>query len=168
MHRLRRAIRASAVGLLAGAVVLVLVPSPSAHQYLSVAYAVRVTLKGDLQNLRLVEKSHSKDTGSYADLTGLGDTYQASAGAQVNVTVTPEGWTATASSTADKPHRRKAGDEVCAMFVGSTSIPPASEPRQPACTGSAERATRAFERARLLNGAATEPPRRMGRRRHPA
>lgn len=84
-------------------------------------------MKTDLRNLVTLEESYFAQNTKYT--TDLGSSYRVSAGNTPPViTLTGDGWTATTSSPTT--------GETCAVFVGSTPVPPATKEGAPACAKS--------------------------------
>ena len=81
-------------------------------------------MKSDLRNLVTVEESYFADSIKYTnDVTGV---YRTSTGVTgPNITLTPDGWTATVGHTAF--------GRTCAVFFGSTAQPPAVKEGVPTC-----------------------------------
>ncbi len=89
-------------------------------------------MKSDLKNLITMEEAYQAEHLTYT--TDLGATYHASGGNNPpTINLTADGWTATITSTAT--------NEQCAVFVGSTAIPPATREGAPACAAGAGSAT---------------------------
>ncbi len=86
-------------------------------------------MKSDLRNLVTAEETYLADSSKYA--TDLGDRYRVSAGNRMpTITLTSDGWTASLTSTGTL--------QMCAVFVGSTPLAPATKEGAPTCaqTGS--------------------------------
>jgi prepilin-type N-terminal cleavage/methylation domain-containing protein len=81
-------------------------------------------MKSDLRNLVTAEENYLAEHTKYT--TDLGPDYHYSAGNQrPTITLTDDGWTASITNANTK--------EQCAVFVGSTPIPPATREAAPAC-----------------------------------
>jgi type IV pilus assembly protein PilA len=81
-------------------------------------------MKADLRNLVTVEENYFADSQKYA--TDLGGSYAASGGNRLpTITLTRDGWSASITS----PNSA----QICAVFVGSTPLAPASKEGAPAC-----------------------------------
>ncbi|HEY6209831.1 MAG TPA: prepilin-type N-terminal cleavage/methylation domain-containing protein [Gemmatimonadales bacterium] len=81
-------------------------------------------MKSDLRNLMTVEENYFADSQKYS--TNLGTAYRVSAGNDMpTITTTPDGWSASMTS----PN----STEICAVFVGSTPLPPATKEGSAAC-----------------------------------
>lgn len=88
--------------------------------------ALVATMKSDLHTLLISEESRKVDSGTYA--TSLPPTlWSPSTGVTgPTITLTGDGWTASVGHVSSS--------RTCAIFVGSTSLPPAVEEGVPACT----------------------------------
>src|SRR3989440_6628069 len=89
-------------------------------------------MKSDLRNLVTAEENYLAEHSKYA--ADLGADYRHSPGNQPPaITLTGDGWTAsmTSSSTAER----------CAVFVGSTPLPPATREAAPVCEKGASTTT---------------------------
>jgi prepilin-type N-terminal cleavage/methylation domain-containing protein len=87
--------------------------------------AIVASMKSDLHNLVTAEEVYFSDSMRYT--TNLGARYRTSAGVVgPTITLTGDGWTAKVShpSTA----------KICAVFTGSTPLPPATKEGAPSCT----------------------------------
>src|SRR5438093_15968 len=81
-------------------------------------------MKTDLRNLVTVEEIFLADSLKYA--TDLGSRYPVSAGdVMPTITTTRDGWSASMTSSGSA--------QICAVFVGSTPLPPATKEGAPAC-----------------------------------
>ena len=81
-------------------------------------------MKSDLRNLMTVEENYFADSQKYS--TNLGTAYRVSAGNDMpTITTTPDGWSASMTS----PN----STEICAVFVGSTPLPPATKEGSATC-----------------------------------
>jgi type IV pilus assembly protein PilA len=82
-------------------------------------------MKSDLRNLVTAEEAYFADSIKYTN--NLGTAYRVSTGVVgPNITVTGDGWTATVSHSTSL--------RVCAVFGGSTSIPPAIKEGEVRCS----------------------------------
>ena len=81
-------------------------------------------MKSDLRNLVTAQENYLSEHGKYA--TDLGPDYHYSAGNRPPaITLSDDGWTASITN----PNTT----EQCAVFVGSTSLAPATREAAPAC-----------------------------------
>ncbi len=81
-------------------------------------------MRSDLRNLVTVEESYFADSQKYS--TNLGAAYRVSAGNEMpTITTTQDGWSASMTSSSSA--------QICAVFVGSTPLPPATKEGAPAC-----------------------------------
>jgi prepilin-type N-terminal cleavage/methylation domain-containing protein len=81
-------------------------------------------MKADLRNLVTAEENYFADSQKYT--TNLGSSFAVSGGSDMpTITVTGDGWTASITSPSST--------QVCAVFVGSTSLAPATKEGAPAC-----------------------------------
>jgi len=81
-------------------------------------------MKSDLRNLVTLEENYFAQNLKYA--ADLGSAYTVSAGnAMPIITVTSDGWTATMTSPSS--------GQICAVFMGSTPVRPATKEGAPAC-----------------------------------
>ncbi len=81
-------------------------------------------MKSDLRNLVTVEENYYAQNLKYA--ADLGNAYTVSAGnAKPIITLTGDGWAATITSPS--------AGQICAVFIGSTPITPATKEGAPAC-----------------------------------
>lgn len=88
--------------------------------------ALLATMKSDLRNLLTQEEIRKSDSGSYT--TSFPPTVW-SPSAEVTgptITLTPDGWTASVGHSTST--------RTCAIFVGSTQLPPATKEGVPTCT----------------------------------
>ena len=86
--------------------------------------AYLTSMKSDLRNLVTAEEGYFADSIKYT--TNLGAAYNTSTGvAGPTIVLTGDGWTAWVShSTTTK---------TCAIYVGSTALPPAAKEGEPKC-----------------------------------
>ena len=83
------------------------------------------TMRSDLRSLLAAEQQFLADSGGYT--AELGGSFGPSPGIiGPTITLTPDGWTASLG------HARS--PRTCAIFVGSTRLPPAVAAKEPACT----------------------------------
>ena len=81
-------------------------------------------MRSDLRNLVTVEESYFADSQKYS--ANLGAAYRVSAGNEMpTITTTRDGWSASMTSSGSA--------QICAVFVGSTPLPPATKEGSPAC-----------------------------------
>jgi general secretion pathway protein G len=81
-------------------------------------------MKSDLRNLVTLEENYFAQNGKYT--TDLGSGYNVSAGNdRPIITLSGDGWTATIASPS--------AGQMCAVFMGSTPVPPATKEGAPAC-----------------------------------
>jgi len=81
-------------------------------------------MRSDLRNLVTVEESYFADSQKYS--ANLGAAFRVSAGNEMpTITTTPDGWSASMTSSNSA--------QICAVFVGSTPLPPATKEGSPAC-----------------------------------
>lgn len=89
-------------------------------------------MKSDLRNLVTIEESHQAQNLSYT--IDPGSDYHVSPGNNApTIRLTSDGWTATMTSGFT--------DKQCAVFVGSTPVPPAIQEGTPACATSGSTTT---------------------------
>jgi prepilin-type N-terminal cleavage/methylation domain-containing protein len=88
--------------------------------------ALIATMESDLRNLVTQQMSWKNDSGSYA--TSLPTSlWSPSVGVTgPTITLTGDGWTATVGHVSTT--------RTCAVFMGSTSVPPATKEGVPACS----------------------------------
>ena len=88
--------------------------------------ALVASMKSDLRNLQTHQESRFADSGSYA--TSFPATiWRPSTGVTgPAISLTPTGWTASVGHTSTT--------RICAIFVGSTSLAPATKEGVPTCT----------------------------------
>lgn len=88
--------------------------------------ALVATMKADLRNLLTAEEIWKSDSGSYATVFPV-TTWSPSAGVTApQITLTPDGWAASVGHSTST--------RTCAIFVGSTPLPPATKEGVPTCT----------------------------------
>src|SRR6266699_6645115 len=81
-------------------------------------------MRSDLRNLVTVEESYFADSQKYS--TNLGAAYRVLAGNEMpTITTTQDGWSASMTSSGSA--------QICAVFVGSTPLPPATKEGSPGC-----------------------------------
>lgn len=81
-------------------------------------------MKSDLRNLVTVQENYFSEHSNYT--TSLGSLYVVSPGNNLpTITLTADGWTASITSP-NTP-------QVCAVFIGSTPVAPATTEGAPAC-----------------------------------
>jgi prepilin-type N-terminal cleavage/methylation domain-containing protein len=89
-------------------------------------------MKSDLRNLVTAQENYLAENQKYT--TDLGSSYHVSPGNRPPaITLTTDGWTATMTGTNTL--------QQCAVFVGSTPLPPATREGAPACEKAASTAT---------------------------
>lgn len=89
-------------------------------------------MQSDLRNLVTIEESYLAEHQTYT--TDLDSAYHVSGGNRPPViTLTAGGWTATIASDVST--------QQCAVFVGSTAVPPATKEGVPACAETGSSAT---------------------------
>jgi len=94
--------------------------------------ALVAAMKADLRNLVTAEENYLADHAKYT--TDLGPDYRFSTGNRPpSITLTGDGWTASISN----PNTT----EQCAVFVGSTPLPPATREASPTCARGASTTT---------------------------
>src|SRR5438093_1103341 len=82
------------------------------------------TMKSDLRNLVTAEENYFADSQKYS--TDLGGSYVVSRGNRLpTITLTRDGWSASITSPSSA--------QICAVFVGSTPLAPASKEGAPTC-----------------------------------
>ena len=87
--------------------------------------AYLVAMKTDLRNLVTAEEAYSADSVKYT--TDLGTGYDVTTGNVLGaITLTGDGWTATMTNT-------NLAGRTCAVYVGSTSLAPATKEGEPKC-----------------------------------
>ena len=90
-------------------------------------------MRSDLRNLVTVEESYFADSQKYS--ANLGAAFRVSAGNEMpTITTTPDGWSASMTSSNSA--------QICAVFVGSTPLAPASREGAPACARGESSTTR--------------------------
>jgi type IV pilus assembly protein PilA len=88
------------------------------------AKAQLAAMKTDLRNLMTVEENALAESGKY---TTRPRNYAVSAGNnRPRITLTRDGWTASLTNTT--------GTQQCAVYIGSTPLPPATTEGAPGCT----------------------------------
>lgn len=88
--------------------------------------ALVATMKSDLHTLLIQEESRKVDSGTYA-ASFPATLWSPSTGVTgPAITLTADGWTASVGHVSST--------RTCAIFVGSTSLPPATQEGVPACT----------------------------------
>src|ERR1051326_1341726 len=88
--------------------------------------AYLASMKSDLRNLITAEEAYFADSVKYT--SNLGTAFNTTSGVVgPNITVTADGFTATVSHTTTT--------KTCAIYVGSTSIAPATKEGEPKCAG---------------------------------
>jgi len=94
--------------------------------------ALVASMKSDLRNLVTAEENYLVDHSKYT--TDLGPDYHFSTGNQAPaITLTGDGWTASMTNPSTT--------ERCAVFIGSTPLPPATREAAPACDRGASTTT---------------------------
>ena len=87
--------------------------------------AIVTAMKSDLRNLVTAEEAYFTDSMRYT--TNLGTRYRTTTGVLgPTITLTGDGWTAKVSHATTS--------KICAVFTGSTSLPPAAKEGVPRCT----------------------------------
>ncbi len=90
------------------------------------------SMKSDLRNLVMAEENYFAESLKYT--TDLGSRFRVSAGNNpATITLTAEGWTASITS----PN----SSQACAVYIGSTPLPPAAKEGTPACAETGSRAS---------------------------
>lgn len=88
--------------------------------------ALIAVMKSDLHSLETQEEVRKVDSGSYATLFPVAVWSPSTGVTGPTITLTADGWTASVGHVSSR--------RVCAIFVGSTSLPPATEEGVPTCT----------------------------------
>ena len=88
--------------------------------------AVLATMKADLRNLAVQQEMYQFDHLAYTTALPASQFRVSTGVTGPTIALTSDGWTAVVGHGATT--------ESCAIFVGSTSVPPATEEQQPKCT----------------------------------
>ena len=87
--------------------------------------AYLASLKSDLRNLVTAEEAYLADSAKYT--TNLGTAFGTTSGnVGPTIVVTRDGWTARVVHAATA--------RTCVLYIGTTPLPPATKPGEPACT----------------------------------
>jgi len=88
--------------------------------------ALVATMKSDLHTLLIQEESRKVDSGTYAASLPASEWSPSTGVTGPTITLTGDGWTASVGHVSSS--------RTCAIFVGTTSLPPAIQEGVPTCT----------------------------------
>jgi prepilin-type N-terminal cleavage/methylation domain-containing protein len=88
--------------------------------------ALIAAMESDLRNLVTLQESWKLDSGTYATSIPASLWSPSTGVTGPTITLTGDGWTATVGHVSTT--------RTCAVFMGSTSVPPATKEGVPACT----------------------------------